>query len=267
MPYPTSVPWSSLAFGVELEFVHARLGYVTLLEGWDWRPEDALYDDEGNLTPEDTGPNVRGGEVGSPVLTWDERGQIGAMAGRLVAAGGRANWSCGLHVHVGLDPWGKAVVLPLLDAALVGEDALRGLLRPAPHREVFLPRTTPQVRERYLAVRTPEEFASDFVYDDGPWSARGGVNLCSWADYGTVEIRLPNGSLDAGEIVRTVELCLKWVALVGRGDAVPTTPETLAQTLNIPLTGYPPPQPAPARWPERQAWHLARQAARDRGEE
>ena len=229
MPYPTPVLWSTLPFGVEVEFVHARLGDIELLDGWDWRPEDALYDDGGMLTPEDTSPDVRGGEVGSPILTWDQRDQIATMADRLRATGGRANWSCGLHVHVSLEPWGKAILLPLLDAAITGEDALRRLLRPAAHRDIFLPRTTPRVRDRFLAARTPEEFESDFLYDDGPWSARGGVNLRSWADYGTVEIRLPNGSLDAGEILTAVEVCLKWVAAVGRGATLPASPEALAE--------------------------------------
>lgn len=40
------------------------------------------------------------------------------MLARLRKAGARANWDCGLHVHVSLEPWGEAMVLPLVDAAL-----------------------------------------------------------------------------------------------------------------------------------------------------
>lgn len=266
MPWPKPIPWHTLPFGVELEFVGARLGDVELVDGWEWRPEDALYDAEGALVPELVAPDVRGGEVGSPVLTWRTRGQVAEMTNRLRTAGGVANWSCGLHVHVSLEPWGRSILLPMLDAAIISEEALRGLLRPAPHRAVYLPPTTPAVRERFLAARTPEEFETLFVYDDGPWSTRGGINLRAWADYGTVEFRLPNGSLDAGEIELTVKLCLKWVAAVGRGVTLPATPDALAKSLAMPLTGYPAPQTAPDWWPDRLAWHLDREAAQLRGE-
>jgi len=258
MPYPLNIAWHSLPFGVELEFVGARLGDVTLPDGWGWRPEDALYDNAGILVPERVDPDVVGGEVGSPILTWGERGQVAEMAARLREAGGYANWSCGVHVHVGLGAWGEDIRLPMLDAALATEGALRGLLRPAPHRDIYLPQTTPEVRARLLAATTPEAFARNFVYGDNEWSRRGGINLRAWADYGTVEIRLPNGSLDAGEILTAVEVCLKWVAAVGRGATLPASPEALAAALDVPATGYPPPQAAPPWWPERLAWHMTR---------
>lgn len=259
MPYPLDTPWPSLPFGVELEFVGARLGNVVLPDGWEWRPEDALYDNAGVLAPERVAPDVMGGEVGSPILTWAERGQVATMAARLRAAGGYANWSCGVHVHVGLGAWGEDILLPMLGAALATENALRGLLRPAPHRDIYLPPTTAEVRARFLAATTPEAFERDFVYGDNEWSHRGGINLRAWADYGTVEIRLPNGSLEPGEILAAVALCLKWVAAVGRSATLPTTPEALAAALDAPTTGYPPPQAAPPWWPERLAWHMKRE--------
>lgn len=266
MPWPLDVPWHRLRYGVEIEFIGARLGDVELARGWEWHPEDALYDDDGQLVPELDAPDVRGGEVSSPVLTWRRRAEIHEMTRRLRAAGGSANWSCGVHVHVSLERWGRAILLPMLDAALISEKALQGILRPAPHRAIYLPPTTPAIRELFLTATTPERFETDFVYHDHPFSTRGGINLRAWADYGTVEIRLPNGSLDGDEIEATVRLCLRWVAAVGRGETLPDTAEALAKALKVPLTGYPPPQTAPAWWPERLAWHLAREEAKLRGE-
>ncbi len=260
------VDWQTLPFGVEIEFVGARLGDIHLPEGWDWRDEDALYDEAGQPVPELVAPDVRGGEVGSPILTWARRDEIAEVTRQLRAAGGVANWSCGVHIHVSIEPWGKRLLLPLLDAVLATEDALRGLLQPAPHRAVYTPCTTPAMRDMLLRATTPELFETDFVYGDEPWSQRGGVNLRAWADYGTVEFRLPNGSLDEGEISQTVKLCLKWVTAVGGGETLPTTPDALADALGVPRTGYPPPQTAPDWWPARLAWHIEQERANLRGE-
>ena len=266
MSYPKAVDWTLLPYGVEIEFVGARLGDITLLPDWEWHPENALFDDAGVMMPELVDPDVRGGEVASPPLTWRKRRQIAETVKRITDAGGTANWSCGLHVHVSLEAWGKAVLLPMLDAALATEAALRALLRPAPHRDVFLPPTTPAVRAAFQRATTPLLFETDFVYGEEPWSTRGGINLRAWADYGTVEFRLPNGSLAMGEIEATVKLCLRWTAAVGRGESLPTTPHALAKALGVPVSGYPPPQTAPDWWPEKLAWLIERDLAKTRGE-
>mgnify|MGYP001118481828 CR=1 FL=1 len=66
-----------------------------------------------------------------------------------------------------------------------------------------------------------------------------------------MEIRFANGSLEYGEVVRTVELCLKFVAAVGRGADLPSDADGLARALDVPRRGYPPPAAAPL-------WHMER---------
>jgi hypothetical protein len=238
MTWPLDVDWTSIRFGVELEFIGGHPREVELAPGWLMLTDELQVDERGMLS---------GAELVSPPLAWDEREQIRLMTGRLKAAGAAANWSCGLHVHVDLSAWGESVVAPLLDAALRTQDALRRLLRTAEHRLIFCPPVTPEMRARYAA-----EPGSRALHNAGrPQSHRCGINARAWYGNGTVEIRYANGSLEYGEIARTVELCLRWTAAVGAGAALPGEPEALARALGAPAEGYPPPQEPPL-------WHLER---------
>jgi hypothetical protein len=238
MDWPLEVDWKTLRYGVELEFVEGRPDDVVLEPGWSMLRDEWQIDERGQLS---------GAELTSPPLAWDEREQIRVMTERLKRAGAAANWSCGLHVHVDLSAWGESIVPALLDSALRTQDALRRLLRTADHRLLFCPPVTREMRDRYAA-----EPGSRALHNPGrPQSHRCGVNARAWYDNGTVEIRYANGSLDDGEIARTVELCLRWTAAVGAGRALPDEPEALARALGAPADGYPPPLDPPL-------WHLER---------
>lgn len=241
--WPKAIDWQELRFGVEIEFVEGDPAGVPLLPGWVMDRNERQVDDAG----EDSGAELR-----PPPLLWRDREQIRVMLARLTATGARANWSCGLHVHVGLEPWGQDIVLPLIDAALAHQDALRRLLRTAEDRRIHCPPVVPEMRRRYLA--NPQREA--LVHRGRPQSHRCGINAAAWFDFGTVEIRYPNGSLDYREVVNTVELCLRFVAAVGAGR-LPGPSEAdgaaLAAFLGAPAEGYPPPQPAPL-WHRERMW-------------
>jgi hypothetical protein len=163
----------------------------------------------------DTGESQRllsggwsGAEVKPTKLAWGDRAEIGEMFQALRVAGGSVNWSCGLHVHVGLEPWGEDIVLPLLDASLANQDALRELFQTPQHRMLFAPALTAAQRDAWLAAPGEDQIR----HIGRPQSARCGVNVAAWYDFGTVEIRYPNATLDPDAACRTVELCLRWVA-------------------------------------------------------
>jgi len=238
MTWPLEVEWTDLRFGVELEFVGDKPDERELPPGWTLHPEELLFDERGARS---------GAELASPPLAWDERESIRLAAERLKRSGAYVNWSCGLHVHVDLSAWGETIVAPLLDAALRTQDALRRLFRTAGHRLLFCPPVTPEMRARYAA--NP---GSPALHNPGrPQSHRCGINVRAWYANGTVEIRYANGTLDYGEIARTVELCLRWTAAVGAGRMLPDEPEALARALGAPSDGYPPPLEPPL-------WHLER---------
>ena len=237
--WPKSVDSQELRFGVEIEFVEGDPEGVELLPGWVMSLDERQVDDAG----EDSGAELK-----PPPMLWRDRELVREMLQRLRATGARANWSCGLHVHVGLQPWGQDMVLPLVDAALAHQDALRRLLRTAEDRMIYCPPVVPAMRSRYLTH--PERSA--LVHRGRPQSHRCGINVAAWFDFGTVEIRYPNGSLEYSEVMNTVELCLRFVAAVGAGRlrksvggegraAAPADATALAAALGAPVDGYPPP--------------------------
>lgn len=237
---PQAVDWTTLTFGVEIEFAGGHPEQLELLPGWVMSLEERQLDETGLES---------GSELKPPPLLWGDRKQIRIMLDRLLAQGASVNWSCGLHVHVGLEPWGQDIVPRLLDAALQCQKALEKLMNTSPHRQIFCPPVTPEMKERYAAA--PEE---DSVRNFGrPQSHRCGINTAAWFDIQTVEIRYANGSLAYEEILATVELCLRFVAAVGEGRALSGDFKELAAQLGVPDYGYPPPLPPP-RWFEERTW-------------
>lgn len=235
------VDWKMLRFGVEIEFVGDRPEELELLPGWIMSLDEHQLDETGNKS---------GSELKPPPMLWSQREQIRIMLARLEAQGAAANWSCGLHVHVGLEPWGQAAVLPLLDAALQHQQALELLLQMSEHRRLFCPPVTREMRERYVA----EPCAESLRHQGRPHSHRCGINTAAWFDIGTVEIRCANGSIEYGEVLNTIELCLRFVAAVGSGGAtLPSSgdPLELAAALGAPTSGYPVQAPAPQWYTER----------------
>ncbi|NBD24557.1 amidoligase family protein [Paenibacillus glycinis] len=238
--WPKHVNWKDLRFGVEIEFIGGRPAEVELPPGWVMSLDELQVDESGDDS---------GSELKTPPMLWAAREQIRVMLDRLLANGARMNWSCGLHVHIGIEPWGEAMVLPLVDAALACQEALRSLLTMSEHRLIYCPSVTPEMKNDYL--RDPRQEA---LHRPGrPQSHRCGINASAWYDIGTVEIRYANGSLDYDEILHAVELCLRFVAAVGEGRKLRDTPAELADALGAPRTGYPPPRAIP-RWYRERTW-------------
>lgn len=237
--WPMTMDWQQLRFGVEIEFVGGAPETVELLPDWVISLDEHQKDDRGNNS---------GSELKPGPITWADREQIRTMLARLKAMGSEANWSCGLHVHVDLQPWGESILLPLMDAGLTWQEAFYDLLQTSPHRRLYCPPVTPAMREALAA--SPSRDAVRRWGD--PESNRCGVNLGSWWDLGTVEFRFANGSLEFEQICRTIELYLRFVTAVGagqmtKGDSI--TGAALAMVLGAPQDGYPPATPCPSwRW-------------------
>lgn len=115
---------------------------------------------------------LKGGELISPPLTWAQRGQVREMLARLRRSPVRANWDCGTHVHVGIEPWGEAVLPPLLEATLACQDALRALAQTTGYRMIYAPYLTAEMVRRH--AEQPGKAA--LRHCGPPYSQRCGVN-------------------------------------------------------------------------------------------
>lgn len=237
---PLSMDWKKLRFGVEIEYVGGKPEEVVLLPGWIMSLDERQTDDTGEES---------GSELKPPPLKWNEREQIREMLKRLRAAGASANWNCGLHVHVSLEPWGQEVIPLFIDASFMYQDAVRGLLHTSEDRLMFCPPVTAEMRDRYMS-----DPGQDSLRRTGrPQSHRCGINLAAWFDIGTVEIRYANGTLDYQEVINTIEFCLRFVTAIAEGRRLPCDPQQMALELGAPLNGYPQPIPAP-RWYRERMW-------------
>ncbi|WP_274365576.1 amidoligase family protein [Paenibacillus thermotolerans] len=238
--YPSKVDWKTLTFGLEIEFVGGKPREVELLPGWVMALDEKQIDETGEES---------GSELKPPPIRWKDREQIGVMLERLKATGAAANWSCGLHVHVGLQPWRQHMLLPLIDAALEHQDSIRALMNTSEERLIYCPGVTPEMRQRFIA--DPSEEA--LLNRGRPQSHRCGINAAAWFNIGTAEFRFANGSLCYTEILNVIEFYLRFVAAVGEGRKLSGGPSALAAELGAPAEGYPRPVLAP-RWYKERVW-------------
>lgn len=237
---PSLVNWKELQFGVEIEFVGGSPAHVELLPGWIMSFDERQIDDHGEES---------GSELKPPPIQWEDREQIREMLARLQATGADANWNCGLHVHVGLGPWGQEAIPRFIEAALLYQEAAKSLLNTSEDRLQYCPPVTREMYERFIS-----DPGSDALYRKGrPQSHRCGINLAAWYDIGTVEIRYANGSLNYNEVINTVEFCLRFVAAIGADYKLSPDPHKMAIELGAPISGYPQPQPAP-QWYRERIW-------------
>ncbi|MEM7151780.1 MAG: amidoligase family protein [Myxococcota bacterium] len=236
--WPREVDFRQLRFGVELEFAETDASRVVLPRGWSLDPSERMLAMTGEFS---------GGEIKPSPLRWAQREGIAAGLRAIAEAGGVVNWSCGLHVHVDLASWGSAVLPAVLEAALQTQSALRELFATAEHRMLYCPAVTAAQCDAHAA--DPCEAA--LRHAGRPEAARSGINVSAWYDFGTVELRYPNATLDPESALRCVELCLRWVSAVGAGVSLPSEAQALAAALDMPGTGYPPPHPQPV-WHRRE---------------
>jgi hypothetical protein len=238
--WPRFVEWTALRFGVEIEFVEGNPDKVELLPGWKMAMDERQIDDSGAKS---------GAELQSPPLNWEDREQIQIMLQRLRNNGAVAIWSCGLHVHIGLEPWGEQIIVPFSKAVLNYQDVLRTLLQTADQRLIYCPKLTQEMHGRFMISQSE----SDLRHTGRPQSHRCGINLRSWYDIGTVEIRYANGTLDYEQVETTVQLALRFVSAIGAEKELPSDLHGFSTSLGVPRDGYPPPL-TPPQWYRERIW-------------
>jgi hypothetical protein len=219
---------ASRSFGVELEHiwpedVDLRAVRRELPAGWKLVPDESL--------------NSRGQELVSPVLFYEPEllPRLQEPVRQLRRAGAEIDGSCAHHVHVGVDSWtrmqdgGFSRLQDLHTGFRVAQRTLHAVLRtntPRRNRYARPLREHPEViglgtlgnclygavwsssapaDYRTLRVRAREEGK----YAECRYSA---VNFHSYFYRGTIEFRLFNGTLHAGQVKAYVQLCLALVA-------------------------------------------------------
>lgn len=157
-------------------------------------------------------------EVVSPILSYDDIPKLQELVRTLRKAGALVNSSCGIHIHVGAEQFTPKTLRNLVNLMASKEDMIYHALHIDPIREGRYCQKTDGTFLAKLNKKQPQtmtEFA-DIWYIQAPFgrnehyncSRYHGLNLHATFTKGTVEFRLFNGTLHAGEIKAYIQFCL-----------------------------------------------------------
>lgn len=157
-------------------------------------------------------------EVVSPILSYDDIPKLQELIRTLRKAGAFANSSCGIHIHVGAERFTPKTLRNLVNVFYSKEDLIYRALHIDLSRERrYCRKTNAQFLEE-LNKKRPTIMAkfADLWYMEAPYgrnmhynsSRYHGLNLHATFTKGTVEFRLFNGTLHAGEIKAYIQFCL-----------------------------------------------------------
>ena len=157
-------------------------------------------------------------EVVSPILSYDDIPKLQELVLTLRKAGALVNSSCGIHIHVGAEQFTPKTLRNLVNLMASKEDMIYHALQIDPIREGRYCQKTDGTFLAKLNKKQPQtmtEFA-DIWYIQAPFgrnehyncSRYHGLNLHATFTKGTVEFRLFNGTLHAGEIKAYIQFCL-----------------------------------------------------------
>ncbi len=210
-------------FGTERKY-HEGGAYDTYIaedgQGRKWKAmnDSSLYPEKkvGGRTVEAT-TNYRT-EVVSPILSYDDIPSLQELIRTLRRAGAFANSSCGIHIHVGAERFTPKTLRNLVNVFYSKEDLIYRALSIDPGREHRYCRKTNAQFLKELNKKRPATMAkfADLWYMEAPYgrnmhynsSRYHGLNLHATFTKGTVEFRLFNGPLHAGEIKAYIQFCL-----------------------------------------------------------
>lgn len=150
-------------------------------------------------------------EIVSPILTHADMPLLQAIARAARAAGARADHSCGLHVHVGIQDFTPYAIKALVAQVGMRETLIVEAVGMHANRRYYAGMLPAAYRASFKTARIEDGItAQEFGLDAGRQQSPGryvGLNLTSLASRPTVEFRYFNGTLHAGKIKSYVQLC------------------------------------------------------------
>lgn len=157
-------------------------------------------------------------EVVSPILSYEDIPKLQELVRMLRKAGAFANKSCGIHIHVGAERFTAKTLRNLVNIMASKENMIYRALQINPSRESRYCRKTNTTFLKDLNRKKPDTLdgIADLWYQEAPYGRNHhynstryhGLNLHATFTKGTVEFRLFNGTLHAGEIKAYIQFCL-----------------------------------------------------------
>lgn len=155
-------------------------------------------------------------EFVTPICNYDDIETIQELVRKLRGAGARVNSSCGLHCHINAAPHTPKTLRNIVNIMAAKEDLLYKALKVNVSREHYCQKMDtrfldeinnrpPMSMEQIKSMWYDGEDYSYRHYDDTRYHA---LNLHSVFYKGTIEFRLFNSTLHAGEVKSAIQLCL-----------------------------------------------------------
>lgn len=155
-------------------------------------------------------------EFVSPICRYEDIGTIQEIIRKLRSAGAKVNDSCGIHVHIDAAPHDVKTLRNIVNIMAAKEDLLYKTLKVDVHREHYCAKADTRFLDELNSKRPSSMSDFEHIWYNGP-SGRNyhydesryhGLNLHSVFSKGTIEFRLFNSTLHAGEIKSYIQLCM-----------------------------------------------------------
>jgi hypothetical protein len=155
-------------------------------------------------------------EVVSPVCRYEDIGTIQETVRILRRSGAKVNSSCGIHIHIDASPHSPKTLKNIVNIVASKEDILYKALKIHVSREHYCKKTDTRFlgelnRRRPMSMDgVGRALYGESGRGEGRYDSRRyhGLNLNSVFVKGTIEFRLFNSTLHAGEIKSYIQLCL-----------------------------------------------------------
>ena len=175
-------------------------------------------------------------EFVSPICQYQDIETIQELVRKLRTGGARVNDSCGIHVHVDASSYSPKTLRNIVNIMASKEDLLYKTLQVDVEREHYCKKADTRFLDE-LNYRKPTSISEverlwyngatgrHYHYNDTRYHA---LNLHSVFSKGTIEFRLFNSTLHAGEVKSYIQLCLaiSHQALVQKGASRTKTQST-----------------------------------------
>lgn len=155
-------------------------------------------------------------EFVTPICNYNDIETIQELVRKLRGAGARVNSSCGMHCHIDASRHTPKTLRNIVNIMASKEDLLYKSLKVNVSREHYCQKMDTRFLDE-INNRPPlsMEQLKSMWYDGGDYSYRHyddsryhGLNLHSVFSKGTIEFRLFNSTLHAGEVKSAIQLCL-----------------------------------------------------------
>ena len=155
-------------------------------------------------------------EFVSPICKYEDIETIQELIRKLRSAGAKVNSSCGIHIHIDASPHDVKTLRNIVNIMAAKEDLLYKALKVNVFREHYCAKADTRFLDELNAKRPSSMSDFEHIWYNGrsgrnyhyDESRYHGLNLHSVFSKGTIEFRLFNSTLHAGEIKSYIQLCM-----------------------------------------------------------